>query len=264
MSALSVKPGKARECPSDPGADELVAKAHRFADLSGYPLRKRLKIRASGLAFYGLINLIGRTVRYEVEGLEYMENALRDGRVPIIAFWHEDIVLATYYLRWRNIVAITSQSADGEYLTRCLQRFGFGAVRGSSTRGGVGALIELIHLMRQGQSAVFAIDGPKGPPHIAKPGAVLLAKKTGHPLICLTFTPARFWTFSRSWDAMRVPKPFSRARLEIAPPIFVPPDADEAVMEAKRDELQEALDSGERRGRQWRAGCLNGGGSERH
>jgi lysophospholipid acyltransferase (LPLAT)-like uncharacterized protein len=253
MAMLTVKPGKARGCPADPGADDLVAKARRFADLSAYPLKKRLMIRAAGLAFYGLINLIGRTVRFKVEGMENWDNALRDGYAPIVVFWHDGIFLATYFGRGRGGVVITSQSVDGEYIARCIQRFGYGAVRGSSTRGGVGAFVEMIRLIRLGQPAVFTIDGPRGPRHIAKPGAVLLAKKTGQPIISLTTTPARFWTVSRSWDATRIPKPFTRARVEVTPPIFVPPDADESVLETKRGELQETLDAGHRRGEEWRA-----------
>jgi lysophospholipid acyltransferase (LPLAT)-like uncharacterized protein len=250
---LSVKKGNARGRRSDRDADNHVEKAHQFADLSGYPLKKRLMIHGADLAFYGLINLIGRTVRFKVEGWEHWENASRDGRIPVGAFWHGGIFLTTYFWRRRDIVVMTSQSFDGEYIARFIQRFGYGAVRGSSTRGSVGAIIEMIRLMRLGQTTAFTIDGPKGPRHVAKMGAVLLAKKTGHPVLPFTVTPASYWSLTRSWDAMRIPRPFTAARVEIAAPIFVPPDANEAVLDARRDELQEALDKLERRGQQWRA-----------
>jgi lysophospholipid acyltransferase (LPLAT)-like uncharacterized protein len=249
---LSVKKGKTRECRFNRDADDPVEKAHRFADLSRYPLKKRLIIRTADLAFYGLINLIGRTVRFEVEGWEHWETATRDGRIPVYAFWHEGIFLTTYWWRRRDIVVMTSQSFDGEYIARFIQRFGYGAARGSSTRGSVGAVIEMIRLMRLGQATAFTIDGPKGPRHVAKMGAVLLAKKTGHPVLPVTVTPASYWSLTRSWDAMRIPKPFTAARVAIAAPIFVPPDANESVLEARRGELQEALDGLERRGQQWR------------
>jgi lysophospholipid acyltransferase (LPLAT)-like uncharacterized protein len=84
-------------------------------------------------------------------------------------------------------------------------------------------------------------------------GAVLLAKKTGHPILAVTATPASFWSLRRSWDAMRIPKPFSRVLAQVSPPIYVSSDADEAALEAKRQELQEALDAADRRGEAWRA-----------
>ena len=253
MPQLSGLQGKEQESRMDQGADDLVEKAHQFADLSDYSFKKRLLIRAADLAFYGLINLIGPTLRFEVEGWEHLESASRDGRIPIFAFWHDSIFLATYFWRQRGIVVMTSQSFDGEYIARFIQRFGYGVVRGSSTRGGVPALVGMIRLMRQGQPAAFTIDGPKGPRHVAKMGAVLLAKKTGHPILAMSATPARFRSLSRSWDAMQFPRLFTSARIEVGAPIFVPPDANEATLEAKRGELQEALDSGERRGEQWRA-----------
>jgi lysophospholipid acyltransferase (LPLAT)-like uncharacterized protein len=147
---------------------------------------------------------------------------------------------------------MTSQSFDGEYIARFIQRFGYGAARGSSTRGGTGAVVEMVRLMRAGCPTAFTIDGPRGPRYLAKMGAVLLAKKTGHPILPFTITPVRFWE-AKSWDRFQVPKPFTRVRVDIAPPIFVPHDADEGLLEAKRDELQQALDEINRRGDKWRA-----------
>jgi lysophospholipid acyltransferase (LPLAT)-like uncharacterized protein len=228
-----------------------VGRAYRFADLSAYPLKKRFLIRAADLVFYLLINLIGRTTRFEVEGWEHWQEATRDGRLPIYTFWHNRVFLSTYFWRRRRIVVMTSQSFDGEYIARFIQRFGYGAARGSSTRGGVGAVVEMVRLMRAGCPTAFTIDGPKGPRYVAKMGALLLAKKTGHPVLPFNITAERFWQ-ARSWDAFQVPKPFTRARVELAPPIYVPPDADEAALEAKREELQRALDALTRRGEEWK------------
>lgn len=234
-----------------PKEDEAVPKAFQFADLSAYPFKKRLAIRAADLGFYGLIRGIGRTIRFELEGREHWESACENGRVPIYSFWHDGIFLATYFFRRRDIVVMTSQSFDGEYIARFIQRLGYGAARGSATRGGVGALIEMIRLVRQGYPAAFTIDGPKGPRRVAKLGPVLLAKKTGQPILPFTITPSKHWTLSRSWDRMTIPKPFSRARMAIAAPIWVPADADDELLEAKRLELQAALDAQEQSGREW-------------
>jgi lysophospholipid acyltransferase (LPLAT)-like uncharacterized protein len=222
---------------------ERVARAFRFADLSGYSFKQRLTVRAADISFYLLIRLIGSTVRFRVEGWQHWEAAAaRDGGLPVYAFWHDRIFLATYFWRARRIVVMTSRSFDGEYIARFIQRFGYGATRGSSTRGGVGALVEMARLVRAGCPAGFAIDGPKGPRHEAKMGAVLLAKKTGQPVLPFTVNAERFWEVA-SWDRFQIPKPFTRATVRIAPPIRVPPDADDEALNAKRDELQRALDA---------------------
>ena len=222
-------------------ADERVRRSYLFADLSRYALKDRLLIRAADLAFYLLIRLVGRTVRFRVEGWEHWEEASRDGGLPIYAFWHDRVFLATYFWRRRRIVVMTSQSFDGEYIARFIQRFGYGAARGSSTRGGVGALVEMVRLVRAGCPTAFTIDGPRGPRHEAKMGAMLLAKKTGQAVLPFSVNAERFWEIP-SWDRFQIPKPFTRATVRIAPPIRVPANADDALIESKREELQRALD----------------------
>jgi lysophospholipid acyltransferase (LPLAT)-like uncharacterized protein len=223
------------------GSAAKSQRAYRFASLSSYSLRERLLIRAADLVFFLLIKVIGRTVRFEVNGWENWETSNADGQVPIYTFWHNRVFLSTYFFRARGIVVMTSQSFDGEYIARFIQRFGYGAARGSSTRGGIGAIVEMVRLMRAGKPTAFTIDGPKGPRYVAKMGAVLLAKKTGCPILPFTISAERFWEVN-SWDKFQIPKPFTRARVIIAPPILVRPDLDEAGLEAKRDEVQASLD----------------------
>lgn len=229
-----------------------IHRAYSFADLSAYSLKERWLIRAADLAFFVLIKLIGRTVKFEVEGWEHWEAASRDEKIPIYTFWHNRVFLSTYFWQRRRIVVMTSRSFDGEYIARFIQRFGYGAARGSSTRGATGAVVEMVRLMRAGRPTAFTIDGPKGPPHVAKMGAVLLAKKTGHPVLPFTITAGNFWEVRKSWDGFQVPKLFTRARVGIAPPIFVSPDSDEDELKAKRDELQRALDELNQQGEEWR------------
>lgn len=224
---------------------------YEFAPLNNFSRRERLSIRAADWIFYALISLIGKTVRFEVEGWENFEQIERDGKIPIYAFWHNRIFLATYYFRNRGIVVITSQSFDGEYIARFIQRFGYGAVRGSSTRGGVGALIEMIRLMKKGLPAGFTVDGPKGPKYIAKTGAILLAKKTGNPVMPFLVETKSFWSI-KSWDKLQIPKFFTRARVFIHEPVYVEKDADDAEIENKQKELQSKLDELVESGKQWR------------
>jgi len=223
-------------------AEQTIARAYEFADLSSYPAKERFLIRVADLAFFFLIKLIGSTVRWQVDGCENWEAATSDGHIPIYTFWHNSVFLSTLFWLQRRIVVMTSQSFDGEYIARFIQRFGYGAARGSSTRGAVGAVIEMTRLMRAGCPTAFTIDGPKGPRYVAKMGAVLLAKKTGQPILPFTISTGRFWEAKKSWDGFQVPKPFSRAHVTIASPIFVPADADENTLNAKRDELQQSLD----------------------
>lgn len=230
---------------------EAVTRAFTFADLSAYPIRKRLLIRLADVAFYTIIRLVGSTIRYEVRGWENFETATRDNQKPIYTFWHNRIFAAIHFWQKRNIVVMTSQSFDGEYIARFIQRFGSGAARGSSTRGGLPALIEMKRLIRLGYGAAFTIDGPKGPRYVAKVGAVLLAKKTTQPILPFTITARNFWVAKKSWDQTQAPLPFTRALVEVAPPIFVSADAGKNELEAKRDELQTVLDELERRGRDW-------------
>jgi lysophospholipid acyltransferase (LPLAT)-like uncharacterized protein len=221
----------------------------RAAPLSEYSFGKRISIRFLDLVFYFLISAIGKTVKFEVEGWENFERIERDRKIPIYAFWHNRIFLATYFFRSRDIVVITSQSFDGEYIARFIRRFGYGAVRGSSTRGGVGALVEMIRVMKQGKPTGFTVDGPKGPKYVAKTGAVLLAKKTANPVMPFTVEAKKFWSL-KSWDNLQIPKPFTRARVFIAEPVYV--ENDDAEIEIKQRELQAKLDELTEIGKQWR------------
>lgn len=223
------------------GGSALQTRVYRRADLSAYSFKQRVLIRLADVVFYALINAVGRTARFQVEGWEHWEEATRDAGAPIYTFWHNRILLGTYFWRGRGIVIMTSQSFDGEYIARFIQRFGYGAARGSSTRGGTGAFVEMARLARSGIPTGFSIDGPRGPRYVAKMGAILLAKKTGQPILPMTFIAARRWE-AKSWDRFQVPLPFTRALVRIAPPIRVPSNADDDLLRAKRDELQRALD----------------------
>lgn len=231
--------------------DEKIQQVFKPADLSAYSFKQRLLIHLADWAFYLLIKIIGKTVKVEHEGAENYAAVERAGKLPIICFWHDRIFLGTYFHRDRRIVVITSQSFDGEYIARFIQRFGYGAVRGSSTRGGVGALVELIRVMKNGLATSFSIDGPKGPRYVAKSGACVLAKKTGNPMLPFLVEAEKFWTI-KSWDKLQIPKPFTRARFFHGAPIYVAPDATDAEIERKREELQAQLDELVELGQQWR------------
>src|SRR6266853_1096348 len=195
---------------------DTLERVFRFAKLSTYSAKDRFLIRAADVIFFVLIRVIGSTVRWEINGWKNWEAANLDVNLPIYVSWHNRVLLSTYFWRRRGIVVMTSQSFDGEYIARFIQRFGYGAARGSSTRGGTGAIVVMVRLMRAGCPAGFTIDGPKGPRYVAKMGAVLLAKKTGQPILPFTVTAKRFWESKKSWDRFQVPLPFTRTRVNIA------------------------------------------------
>lgn len=247
MQVFAEQPIKGRRSP-----EQTLRRAYEFSDLSHYSAKHRAMIRIADLGFYGLIKLIGRTMRFEVEGWNNFESIIAREQIPIYCVWHDEVLLATYFWKHRQIVVMTSQSFDGEYIARFIKRFGFGAARGSSTRGATGAVIEMLRLMEMRRPAGFTIDGPKGPRHVAKMGSVLLAKKTGQPILPFNITARNVWQ-ANSWDRLQVPKPFTRARVEIASPIYVASNADNQELATKRDELQQALDKLNQHGDTWRS-----------
>ncbi|MDQ3130467.1 MAG: lysophospholipid acyltransferase family protein [Acidobacteriota bacterium] len=224
---------------------------YKHGSLARYSLRERIVIRLAGLIIYALVYLIGKTIRFEKRGWENYESIEQNGKTPILAFWHNRIFLSTYYFRHRGIIVMSSQSFDSEYIARFIQRFGFGVVRGSSTRGGVGALIEMIKLMRKGLPMGFSVDGPKGPKYVAKSGACMLAKKTQNPVVPFIIEVEKYWEV-KNWDNMQIPKPFSRACVYIAEPFYVAKDAADEEIEKSREELQIKLDELVMIGENWR------------
>jgi lysophospholipid acyltransferase (LPLAT)-like uncharacterized protein len=227
-----------------PDSDKLYS----FASLAAYSPRERLLIRAADLAFYSLIRTIGSTVSFEVEGAEQLDSIKAAGRTPIYATWHDRIFLGTYFLQQQGIVFLTSQSFDGEYIARFLQRFGFGAIRGSSTRGGARGLVQMIREMKRGIPMGFTVDGPRGPRYVAKSGPIALAAKTGQPIVPFIVEPSKLRTV-RSWDKLQIPMPFSRAKVIFGLPIDVPLMAE---IDGKLAELQISLEDLTERCRVWR------------
>ena len=230
---------------------EKLQQIYEFGPLSRFTRKQRIAIRAADLAFYGLIKLIGSTLKFESSGWEHVESTGRSGKAPIYALWHDRIFAGTYFLRDRGVVVMTSQSLDGEYIARFLIRFGFGAVRGSSTRGAVGALVEMIRAARNSVPTAFTVDGPRGHRYEAKMGAVMLAKKTGFPILPFSVECENYWTLN-SWDRLQIPRPFSRACFLVGDPIFVPDDAGELALASSQRALQDSLDELVRRGKEWK------------
>jgi len=203
-------------------------------------LAKRAQVAVIAAVGYPLINALGHTLRWRVEGMEHFDAIRASGRQPIMGFWHGRILPAAFYFRRRGIVVITSENFDGEWIARIIERFGFGTARGSTSRGGLKAMLQLVRDMEQGKPAGFTLDGPRGPARVAQPGAIWLASRTGNPVLPFHLEASSHWT-TRSWDRTQIPKPFSTVALVIGEPIEVPRDATEAQLETARQQLEGRL-----------------------
>jgi len=189
---------------------------------------KRLQAAAIAAVGTPIIEALGATYHWREQGREHLEQVEREGRPPIFAFWHGRILAATLYFRDRGIVVITSENFDGEWIAGVIRRFGYGTARGSSSRGGVRALVQLRKDMSAGHPAAFTIDGPRGPARVAQPGAVWLAGATRNPIVPFHIEAARFWT-TKSWDRHQIPKPGSELAIAIGSPIEVDGTTDEKI-----------------------------------
>ena len=202
--------------------------------------RKRLEAAAIAAIGYRVIAALGATLRWRTEGLEHLDAIAARGKQPIMAFWHGRILPATFYFRRRRIVVITSENFDGEWIAGIIERFGYGTARGSTSRGGLKALLQLTREMEAGKPAGFTVDGPRGPARVAQPGAVWLAKATGNPVVPFHLEASRFWTL-KSWDRTQIPKPFATVGIAMGEPFDVAADADDAGIESARALLETRL-----------------------
>src|SRR5690606_18362210 len=154
--------------------------------------------------------------------------------------WHGRIMPGLLFMRDRGIVVITSENFDGEWIARIIHRFGYGTARGSSSRGGAKALVQLRRELRDGRPVAFTVDGPRGPREVAQAGGGWRASATGSPIVPLHVESDKHRT-ARSWDRHHLPNPASRVAIAIGPPLEVPAGVDDAGLETARVALEAAL-----------------------
>jgi len=217
--------------PSPPKADAPWRK---------YTLKQRIQLWLITWSAYLVIRILGPTIRFS---LSVEEGSLEDSdsRAAIFAFWHNCMIPAMYLFRDMQVRVMSSDSFDGEYTGRIMQKFGFVKVRGSSSRGAVRALLGMRRALEQGAGVAFTIDGPKGPRYVAKPGPVALARSTGAPMVVFHIAMQRTWVL-KTWDGTMIPKPFTRALVRVSRKILVPSGASDEEMGFHHRQLQAALD----------------------
>ena len=219
---------------SAPRATELAPAPPRFT------LRQRILLRIIIAVGYGFIRLIGPTLRVCISREDGAQQSVAE-RPLILSFWHACIIPATYLFRHVGIRVMSSNSYDGEYMGRIIHKFGFVAVKGSSSRNAVRALLGLRRALQQGWSVAFSIDGPRGPRHQVKPGPVALARSSGVPMSTFHIAVESAWVLN-TWDRLIIPKPFSRVLMRFGKQIPVSADATEEDLERYQRELQDSLD----------------------
>lgn len=226
---MNSPPAPAPTTPSAPEDREFTA-------------RQRILLWIITWAAYLAIRLIGPTLRYSMSWEEEPSPPDAFYEKPVIySFWHRSVFPAAWMWRKLGIAVMVSRSFDGEYIARIIEKFGFVAVRGSSSRGGAEALLGMKSELERGATVAFTIDGPRGPKYVAKPGPVRLSRSTGLPMAAFYVALSDAWVL-RTWDNFMIPKPFSKALVRVSPKVRVPAAADDSAMSAFHAGLQAALE----------------------
>lgn len=187
-----------------------------------------------------LMRLWFSTCRVRVHNLENYLDPKKTGKPVIASFWHYSIAYFFYFVRGNRVTAMVSASRDGEYIARLGKQFGYNAARGSRNNKGMEGLKALFRAIRSGDSCALVADGSQGPPKIAQPGAILLASRTGAPVLPMLWSTDRYFTVP-SWDRLVIPKPFCRIDYYYGEPIFVPADLKADGIEEYRALLEQRL-----------------------
>ena len=227
--------------PEEKKEERLVS--HYDIRLPTLTFRQRMLVPIFGWVAWAVIRILGPTIRFEVLGGEKAGRDYRPDLPPnIYAFWHRCIITATWYFRHRNGVLLNTTNFDGQWTRRAIERLGYLTAQGSSTRGGLRGLAVMAQRLEEGFDSAFTIDGPRGPRYVAKPGPVMLARRSGRPIVLFHVGLERAWTLKKSWDLLQIPKPFTRAVVVIASPLEVPKGSDRQTVEKKHQEMQRTLE----------------------
>lgn len=168
----------------------------------------------------------------------------------ILAIWHQNLFAGILAQTGRRHVVIISRSRDGDPVSLLCTRLGHCVTRGSSRKGetdkgGREAKDQMIEVLRSGVPGAITVDGPRGPAHVVKPGIIDMARATGLPIVPYLAIASHYWSL-KSWDAFRVPRPFSRIDVIYGAPVAVPPDTDYAAFAGLQSRIAGALHDMER------------------
>jgi lysophospholipid acyltransferase (LPLAT)-like uncharacterized protein len=219
---------------------EADASVENFAGLRRFSLAQRLLLGVISWLGYWIIRAIGSTLRVSISFEDGAQQTVQQ-RPLAASFWHSCIIPSAYIFRGIGFRVMTSASFDGEYIARIIQKFGFVAVRGSSSRNAVSGFLGLRRAIEEGWTVAFTLDGPRGPRRQVKPGPIGLARATGVPLTMFHVAVDKAWILD-SWDRLMIPAPFSRVLVRFGKLIPVPAEASDEQVGRYMGELQSALD----------------------
>src|ERR1700688_3539767 len=221
-----------------PGQEEQRLVVHYDTRLPKLTLLQRALIPIIGWVVWAVIRSLGPTIRFEILGGQKAGRDYRPDLPPsIFAFWHRCIIAGAWYFRNRNRVLMNTTNFDGQWTRRVIERLGYGTAQGSSTRGGLRGLAVMARRLEEGVDSAFTIDGPRGPRYVAKPGPVMLTRRSGRHVVLFHIGLERAWTLRKTWDLMQIPKPFTRAILVIAPVLEVSKVTDHDGLEKRHQEI---------------------------
>ena len=183
-----------------------------------------------------VLKFLSSLVRTELIGMEQGQ-----GLVCGVAHWHGDELALVSRFGNLGLTILVSHSKDGEIMARATRALGYRVTRGSSTRGAVGGLLALIKAVRDGHNVVLAVDGPKGPRGVCKPGIVRVVQKAGVPLFPVGVASTRRFVFKKTWNQVYLPLPFSRQVIFIDKPIYFPKKASAEEMDRHCRRVEEGL-----------------------
>ncbi len=198
-----------------------------------------VKVFLPGL-IYSLLRVWFGSCRIKEHNQHIYNDVVTSGATYVGVAWHYSVVFLLYQVRRYSLAVMVSASGDGDILARVAERFGYKPVRGSRHRKGVSALKAMIKKVEEGANAGIIADGSQGPPLKAQAGSVLVASKTGNPIVPLAWSASRYFTV-KSWDRTAIPFPFSKVDFFYGDPIVVPPDLSQEELETYRLILEEKL-----------------------
>jgi len=192
---------------------------------------------------FRLLQIWARTLRYEIDDrLGVVGKPINENYIA--ALWHNRLLLISYVLKrftpHRPGAGLISASRDGDLVTDLTERFGFDVVRGSSSRLGASAILELTAVLASGRDVLITPDGPRGPAYDLGPGIIFLAQKSGAAVVPINMEYSAYWRV-KSWDKFILPRPFSNVRVIFGPPHHVKSTRTPDEFEAERLRLQNAM-----------------------